>query len=137
MRLPTRILAPSALLLAFLAPAASATAAPPESERYQTITGDVNTCNGESVVVNGTAHTATQARNNGTLVYRFTLQGKGVGSRGNEYVFHTSYSITATDSGFNVDERTLLISKGSAPNDSFLLHFDGAGNVTVKTDCRG
>ena len=86
MRLVTRTLAPIALSLALLAPAAAATADPAESERHQSYNSGINTCNGEYVEVKGSFHIVTKLQKDGTYFHRYVYQGIGLGDQGNRYV---------------------------------------------------
>jgi hypothetical protein len=140
MRLVFRFLAPLALLLAFLAPAGTATAYPADSGRYTTtdFDFDVNTCNGESVEVKGTAHMVTKMQKDLTLLGHFNLRARGVGSQGNEYVMNWNEKGQFEANGdFSFAQRFLAISKGSGPNQAVLVHFDSHGEPTFEVDCRG
>lgn len=136
MRTPTRLLIPLILLPALLLPAGGATAAPAESLRVEGFLFAINGCNGESVPMEGTTHIVSK-RQKGVLVEHVTIHGQGVGDRGNEYVLNHSFTFRGTVDGSSSDDRIQLISKGSAPNQVLLTHFDPDTGFTVDTDCRG
>lgn len=137
MRLVIRILAPIALLVAFLAPAATASADPAESERHQSYNSGINTCNGEYVEVKGSFHIVTKLQKDGTYLHRYVYQGTGLGDQGNRYVMNTTNRLTASSSEFSQDIRVLMVSQGSAPNQVIIVHFNPDGSTSTTTDCRG
>jgi hypothetical protein len=137
MRTVIRFLTPLALLLAFLAPAGTATAAPADSERFVAFVGSLNTCNGEIVQAEGTMHIVTKVQKDGTFLFRFNLHAQGVGDQGNEYVINWNRTDRSNQNSFSFTDRILVISKGSAPNFAFIFHSDSDGNFTFDEDCRG
>jgi hypothetical protein len=140
MRLTIRLLAPLVLLLAMLLPAGSATAAPANptaSERFELFTGIFNTCNGESVAVEGTYHNVSKVLKDGTRTFHFNLNAEGVGDQGNEYVFNWNGKGSFSTTEFSVSQRNMAISKGSAPNQAVTVHIDADGSFSIDTDCNG
>ena len=140
MRSLIRFLALVALLLAFLAPAGTAAAYTAESRRFTTTTFDfdLNTCNGELVEVKGTAHIVTKMQKDLTLFGHFNLRARGVGSEGNEYVMNwNEKGRFEADGDFSLAQRFLVISKGSAPDQTVIVHVDSYGGYSFEVDCRG
>jgi hypothetical protein len=139
MRLIIRLLVPLALLLAFLTPASTATAAPAESERFQTVLFDENTCNGEEILGEGTIHFVFKEQKDGSFLLHANLHGTAVGTQGNEYVlnFTRKDRFISDPAHFTMDFKTVLVSKGSAPNQVANFHLDSDSGVTVDIDCRG
>ena len=136
MRLVTRILAPLALLLAMFVPAGAASAAPADSERFETIAFDINFCNGEFVVGQADVHTVTKQQKDGSYIFHFNLHGQGTGSQGNEYVMNSTIKTESSSTNYSYDSRFMAISKGSAPNQVISVHYDN-GNYTFQPECRG
>jgi hypothetical protein len=60
---------------------------------------------------------------------------------GNQYVANIQYNMYSTSSTFQATFRDALVSKGSAPNELFLLTvgIDSSGNFSLSagSDCRG
>lgn len=100
---------------------------------------EVNTCNGESVLLTGEVHivvtekaSARQGHINGHLT--------GTGSAGNDYVLNLQ-GRTSVEAGTVIVEfvgRQLLISKGGAPNQmTTVAIMSDPFSMTVQVDCRG
>lgn len=129
MRLITRILAPLVLVLAMLLPSAAANAAATITRDRNHVETQVNTCNGETVALEGWYQLTGMP---GRVL--LTMHLEGVGSDGNEYV----YIEQLQDIDPTIDDRRLLISTGSAPNQYFTIHFDfETEEFTATLECLG
>jgi hypothetical protein len=120
--------------------AGNASAAPAEVSHDQAVGGLFNTCVGELVTFTGTARTIDKPNADGSVKTSFNIHGKGTGSRGNEYVVHLNLLLVRASTGLLTldDEKTTLISKGTAPNQSVLFHFSSdSPEVIFKVDCHG
>jgi hypothetical protein len=106
-----------------------------------------NDCTGEVITLTGTMTTCAQAVANGSgganAVGHVVGQGIGVGSTGDQYVFHIDAAVgihLGSDGSANETAiaSALLIGKGSAQNEvvDVVLHvfIDTNGNVTVIVD---
>ena len=101
------------------------------------INSPVNTCNGSTVQVEGLQVVEITTRPDGTQTFVNRLNGTGVGSDGNKYVFNQVTRGTISGSDISITSRTQLISQGSDPN--LLLEFTfttNPPNTTVTTICR-
>jgi hypothetical protein len=97
-----------------LLPSAAANAATVNRDRNRVET-QVNTCNGETIVLEGWSQFTGSP---GALL--FTVHLEGVGSDGNEYV----YNEQLREVGSTLNGRLLLVSTGSAPNRYFTFQLD-------------
>lgn len=138
MRSTLRLLAPLVLLLAMLLPAGGASAAPAQVERSVQFSGVFSNCNGEAVGVLGTIHLVIKEQKDGSFLSNGKVSGKAVASSGNEYVLN----LISQGRGESVDDvsfedRALLISRGSAPNELIIFRFDPDTGGTIEFECRG
>lgn len=136
MRTIIRIFAPVVLFLAMLLPSGGAVAAPAETERQDTFAVYFNTCNGDFVEVTGKFHIVSKQQKDGTFLQHAIIHGQGVGTQG-EYVLNYKTNYRSEFPDFSFQERTALISKGSAPNQVILVHVTEDGLVQFDTECRG
>jgi hypothetical protein len=108
----------------------------------------LNPCNGEIVEVTGefTGFSQVVQTPTGQTVTRFHLvsNGTGVGSEGNQYVFHQTFNGQVNGRPpFTDNVSELLISQGSADNFvvNLVLHVNEAGEIefikVVDSQCRG
>ena len=65
-----------------------------------------------------------------------TIHGQGVGTHG-EYVLNYKSKYQSDSKTFSFQERTLLVSKGSAPNEVILLHVTQDWPQRGYVECRG
>jgi hypothetical protein len=138
MRLLVRLLTPVALLFAMLLPAGGATADPAFTQRSFGGEFHVNLCNGELLAGFGFGHSTEKLQNDGTFFIQAIFHGQGVGDQGNEYVINqVVHQVTSPTSELALSFRTLLISKGSAPDEVLIITVDPDGNFSVETDCKG
>lgn len=136
MRFVIRILTPVLFLLAMLLPAGGAAAAPGQTGHGEAVVFAFNTCAGDSVVANGFANSVFVVHRDGSVFVHYTINATAVS--GNEYVLNAQEIIKVSDSGgYSQDDRFLMVSKGSAPNEWLLIHFDSVTGVTVTSECRG
>lgn len=138
MRAFIRFLAPSALLLTLLAPAAIA--APATSERYEDVTFLLSSCNNEEMIQGEvTFYEVTKEKKGDIFIQKFNVHGHAVGDRGNEYVVnqHFKYESTTDFSSASFVSRFRLISKGSAPDEVVITRFKDGEVTFERTDCRG
>jgi hypothetical protein len=136
MRLVIRILTPVLFLLAMLLPAGGAVASPPASHGGA-IVYSFSTCNGELIVGEGFAASVFKTQQDGSVLVHYTIHATAVGNN-NEYVLNLDEFDQLSASGdYSSDFRVLMVSKGSAPNEWLLIHFDPVTGVTVTSDCRG
>jgi hypothetical protein len=131
-------------LLAFAAalviPAGVATAAPAEVSHTQAVGALFNTCAGELVDFTGTARVLDKPNADGSFKTSLNIQGTGTGSLGNEYVLHFDLLLVRASSGLLTldDEKTTLVSKGSAPNQDVRFHFSSdSPDIIFTVDCHG
>jgi hypothetical protein len=140
MRKTTYLCASAAFAAAMMIPAGQSTAAPAEVSHNQAVGGLFNTCAGELVTFTGKAVTIDKPNADGSVKTSFNIHGKGTGSLGNEYVVHFNLLLVRASTGLLTldDEKTTLISKGAAPNQSVLFHFSSnSPDIIFKVDCRG
>lgn len=135
MRLVIRILAPLALLLAFMSPAGPAVAAPAESVRFYDFAFDFNNCNGEAIEGQGTVHTVSKVQTDGRFLFHFDLHAQGIGSLGNEYVMIWNGYERSDQDGFTLVQHIHAISKGSAPNQEVIFLGDDENGFSFEVDC--
>lgn len=138
MRLTNRFLAPSVLLLAMLLPAGSAIADPAIVERAEQTSEVVSNCNGEIFQVRGTVHIVTKEQKDGSFLNNGTFRGTVTSDSGTEYILN----VVAKGRGESVDDvsfeqRSLLISKGSAPNELITARFSPETGGSIEFECRG
>lgn len=140
MRLTMRIIAPLVLFSAILLPAGGATAAPAQSTRTDVVTYQLNDCNGDFILAEGTSHSLTKFQEDGTIFVHSQMHVKGVGPTGIKYVLNYNDTYTATPDPENyqtITARARLISNGSAPNQVVILTYNSVSGPTAETDCRG
>lgn len=140
MRFLSRFFAPIFLLLAMFLPAGGANAAPAQTERTEHVHAMVNDCAGDGVTIQleGTMHVVSKEQKDGSFFANAKIFGKGVSSTGTEYVLNLRSQVRGESlDNFSFEDRTLLISKGSAPNELILFHFDTDTGITVTVECRG
>lgn len=130
------------LAAAMMISTGNASAAPAEVSHNQAIGGLFNTCADELELVTftGTARTIDKPNPDGSVRTSLNIHGKGTGSRGNEYVVHFNLLLVRASTGLLTldDEKTTLISKGTAPNQSVLFHFSSdSPDIIFKVDCHG
>lgn len=127
----------TALLLA--APAASA--GPAQTDKFETVVFDFNTCNGEFVQTQGTAHFVIKTNPDGSIDEKVQYHGDGTGSLGNDYVLNLNEKLTFAPNSFDQKARINTVSKGAAPNQAIVviatLHPDGTFDSSFTTECRG
>jgi hypothetical protein len=100
------------------------------------INSPVNTCNGSTVQVEGLQVVRITTKPDGTQTILNRLNGTGVGSDGNKYVFNQVTQVTVSGD-ISITSRTLLISQGSDPNQLVEFTFTtNPPNTTVTTICR-
>jgi hypothetical protein len=135
-------------LLAFAAalviPAGVTTAAPAEVSHTQAVGALFNTCVGEPpgelVDFTGTARVLDKPNADGSFKTSLNIQGTGTGSLGNEYVLHFDLLLVRASSGLLTldDEKTTLVSRGSAPNQDVRFHFSSdSPDIIFTVDCHG
>ncbi|RNL57261.1 hypothetical protein [Arthrobacter oryzae] len=123
-----------------IVPAGHAAAAPAEVSHNQAVGGFFNTCNDEFITFTGTARTIDKPNADGSVKTSFNIHGKGTGSLGNEYVVHYNLLLVRASTGHLTldDEKAILVSKGSAPNQSVLFHFSSdSPEIIFEIVCRG
>lgn len=122
-----RAMLPAATALAVGLPAGGAVADPPtvtRSEDYLHFW--TSPCvGGAEIQVEGRSVEIVDIRK-GELYFTLIVAGTGTDEQGNEYVFHEVFRENPT--GFEefarLDRTVRLISKGSAPNELFTLHYN-------------
>lgn len=140
MRIINRFLAPIILLIAMFLPVGAADAAPAQTERTESFHFMVNDCAGDGVTIalEGTFHVVRKDQKDGSFFAHAKIFGKGVSSSGIEYVLNLRGQARGESlDNFSFEDRTLLISKGPAPNELILFHFDSDTGITVTVECRG
>ena len=137
--LPAIRLALATLIALFVGPLASpASAAVVFNERFDIVEFEFNSCNDESVTLDGFIHFVVKEQPNGSFTLQQNGHGVGVGDQGNEYVWNLQDKLTSNNSEFHTRTRTVLVSKGSAPNEQLTFTFDlPPGTVDVDIECRG
>ena len=138
MRSLMRILTSMIFLAAMiLLPAGGAAAAPPAS-RGGTVVFAFSNCNSEIITGEGLYTSVFKEQRNGSVFVHYTIHATAIGTNNNEYVLNLDENDRLSASGdFTSDFRVLMISKGSAPNEDLLVHFDADTGVTVTSACRG
>lgn len=86
------------------------------NERFDEIFVDINTCAGETVLLQGFSHLVVRELADGGLAVHQNLHLTGTGDQGNAYVANTQSSFTATSTTFESTFLSLLISQSSAAN---------------------
>jgi hypothetical protein len=121
--------------------AGAAAASPADTFRVGEVRGHINTCNGETVEVQGIANYTIKPNVDGTSTWHYHLHGEGIGSEGNAYVVNVvRQSVFAFGGGTEteVDAHEVLVSTGSAPNQAAVFHFDAAtGEFQFDVICTG
>ena len=137
------LIATTAALSLLVAPSvrAAAAASPADTFRVFEVVGHVNTCNGETVALQGIAQYTIKPNPDGTSTWHYHLHGEGIGSEGNLYVFNVvRQSVFAFGGGTEtkVDAHEVLVSKGSSPDQAAVFHFDSAtGEFQFDVICTG
>ena len=123
------------------APAANADVV--DTFRFESGIFRVNTCNGQFVTTSGIL-TVTTRSGGGELTAYITGHFKGTGGTGTEYVANLSEQVDQVFGPvptFHQEARTVLVSKGSEPNLTFLAVFDldanGNATFTSQSICHG
>ena len=116
MRLWARVLACLAVICVVGAVAAPASVDVVRNERFDEIFVDINTCAGETVLLQGFSHLVVRELDDGGIAVHQNLHLTGTGDQGNTYVANTQSSFTATSTSFESTFLSLLVSRGSAPN---------------------
>ncbi|MFC7848573.1 hypothetical protein ACFUTU_08875 [Arthrobacter sp. NPDC057388] len=130
----------AAFAAAMVLPIGHATAAPAEVSHNQAVGGLFSTCAKELVTFTGNAVTIDKVNADGSVKTSFNIHGSGTGSQGNEYVIHLNLLLVRSSTGLLTldDEKTTLISKGAAPNQSVLFHFSSdSPDIIFKVQCNG
>jgi hypothetical protein len=76
----------------------------------------------------------------GSFKTSLNIHSKGTGSLGNEYVVHVDLLLGRESSGLLTldDEKTTLVSKGTAPNQDVRFHFSSdSPDIIFTVDCHG
>jgi hypothetical protein len=140
-RFTMRITVLAALAAALvLAPATTASADPATVTKFDIQNFQVNTCNGETVLLTGTIVMVTQQEAGGKTVTQLSGQFTGTGSFGTEYVlsFRTQQFLVSDPFSFELTNTQLLVSKGSEPNQLVTMTVSFPPFMfNVETDCRG
>ncbi|MCU1631421.1 MAG: hypothetical protein JWM61_73 [Micrococcaceae bacterium] len=140
MRLATRILAPLVLVLAMLIPSGAAVAASAEVVHGQEFFVEINDCNGDVVDLKGTFHVTFAPQRDGGAVTLFALHAQGVSAQGNLYVMSRTNRVRGDGISHTEKATTLLVSKGSAPNELVKFYYSSTPEGEVydfMTVCRG
>lgn len=125
MKTTPKLFALAAILAATALPASSAMALTEADHRERGLTVRVNTCNQETVDLTGTATIVRHDDGTGQITVHLT----GTGDLGNTYVLNQR-------STFQNNIRTVdsvLVSQGSAPNQTVRIFFDSDVPVTITT----
>ena len=131
-----------AVAAALVVPTGVATADPAQIEHTEAVGGLFNTCTGvlELVTFTGTARQLDKPLADGSVKTSLIIRGVGTGSLGNEYVVHFNTLLVRATSGFLTldDEMTMLVSKGSGPNQTVHFHFSAdSPDIIFTIDCHG
>lgn len=137
MRLATRISTTLCLILGLGLPAGAATAAPAETSRGTGFSLPFNSCAGEQVVIEGAVtNSVTKVNEDGSVRSLVQMHGTATADSGNEYVYNSIQVTTTQPGNFTFDTRQVLISKGSVPNHTLLIHITiNPFEVTVTPIC--
>jgi hypothetical protein len=125
---------------ALMMPAGLAAADPAEVSHNQALGALFSLCTGETVEFTGMAHTVDKPFADGSFRTKILITGTGRGASGIEYVVHFDTLIVRASTGAIVldDERTTLVSKGSAPNQEVRFHFESdSPDVIFTVECHG
>ncbi|MEW1812471.1 hypothetical protein AB0284_17405 [Pseudarthrobacter phenanthrenivorans] len=140
MRIRTRILAPTAALLAVLLPAAGASAAPANIDHFDTLAVDLTTCASPWNQINGdgTNQYVSKVQKDGTYIEHYRLHAQGTDTRGTKYVMNWTMTYRTSTRKTSIDQQIMAVSKGPAPNQVLTYHYDSTtGKATLTEDCRG
>jgi hypothetical protein len=101
---------------------------------------DFSDCVGEPVTGSGTMYSLSQSTDK-RYQQRITGHFDATDSSGNKYEANVKFSFITDAPTFQFVDHTVLVSKGAAPNEYFLLTLgidkDGVFYFTVTTDCHG
>lgn len=111
-------------------------AAPAELVREYAFFIELNACSDELVFIEGTFLVVTTPNNNGKYTQHAYFHGTGTGFQGNEYVYNDHYKFVTSGTDYEIAYETLLISKGSEPNERFIFYNDN-GEVSGEFVCVG
>jgi hypothetical protein len=131
-----RFITPLALLLAMLIPAGAASAAPAFTVRQGTFAFPFNLCNGEQLTLEGTFHFVLKFQQDGSIFQNSNIHAQGTSDLGNEYVLNVTDQLRISGPDQKIDDCALLVSMGSAPNQSVVLYSSNTV-FTIETICRG
>jgi hypothetical protein len=127
-------------VVAVLLPAAAASAAPAEVDRFDTLVVDLNTCTSPWSQINGegTNRYISKLQKDGTYLEHYKLHAKGTDTLGNEYVLNWTMTYRTATGKTTIDQKIMAVSKGPAPNQIITYRYNSrTGEVTLKEDCRG
>jgi len=115
--------------------------APPVAAKEHRLVTDVavNACNGERVHLTGELDTETKVKDHSTVEQHVKAHLSGFGDRGNEYKFDIDVE-SKWDSTFTtltLKDRQLLVSKGSAPDQSVTVEIGPSPSFKIEAECHG
>jgi len=99
-----------------------------------------NSCNGQFIVLSGWLHAVNYLNKDGSSDLYVNEHVIGVAEDGTQYVLNGQRKIhNAIQPPSGVfDVRTVLVSKGSAPNEHVVLKFPfPEGEIEIETECHG
>lgn len=138
MRLFIQILTALAFALAMALPGGGAVAAPAVVERTEDFTtAAFDSCSGQFVTLSGTFHVVTKQNADGSSTQRVAFNATGTGEDGTEYVLNETQTTQTVGTDVVLDDRNVLVSRGSAPNQRALVHIAASGEVTARIACTG
>jgi hypothetical protein len=125
--------------MAFIFPAAPATADAAVVERSFSIGGAFNSCNNElTFELSGPFIVVSQQQTDNRFRQIATFHGKGFGSDGNEYILNFTNMFVSDNFDFVHSFQEVLITKGSAPNRIVSTTFNSTtGEATFREVCTG
>lgn len=127
--------------LAVLAPMLAARppiAASPEVRREVETSFVINGCDLEEIAIEGTLQVTTRKLKDGSLTASTDFHGTASGSQGNEFIFFERASFSPVQEDHTLAIKTLLVNKGSAPNERIVLYVPvSAGEIQYEVDCSG
>lgn len=125
------------LLLAGSAPAATATAAPAQTDKGAGFSLPFNSCAGEQVFISGAVtHSVTKVNEDGSTFSLVQMHGTATAASGTEYVYNSIHRTTTEPGDFAFEARQNLVSKGSVPNHTLLIRITtNPTEVTVTPIC--
>jgi hypothetical protein len=129
-----------AVAAALVFSASSANAEPAHVTHSEALGGLFNTCNGELVFFSGESVTIDKPLADGSLRTQLIIRGTGTGLLANEYVLHFNILLVRASSSLLTldDEKTTLVSRGSAPNQDVRFHFSSdSPEIIFTVDCHG